>query len=207
MNSARCSSVSWLNRRAALDALGVVAHEPVDARTQEAHALAAVEHQPPADKAQGSPPRNGLGRDVELLGQLFDREHLLAHGVGGQLGGVGQIFHQQAQVMHQIFAGNLAVGGARSSPSRCSSTWSCGSAGRRRRWRSAAQRRRCAPAAVRGSVLVLVIAQLSYPRISVVNMHGPPLLSTSLHPASTWCSLRLIRPRQQWLGLKTSPVN
>ena len=68
--------------RTASDSLVIVLHEAVHAAAQKAHALAAVKHQPPADETQLAPPRNGLRRHVELLGQLFDRQHLLADVVG-----------------------------------------------------------------------------------------------------------------------------
>ena len=165
--------------RAALDALGVVAHEAVDARTQEAHALAAVEHEPAADEAQGPPPRNGLGRDVELPGELFDGEDLLAHGVGRELGGVGQIFDQQAQVVHQIAAGDFALGGAsaRRRWSRCSSTWPRlvvlvdVDAGDESLGGVDAREKLLARERPVGGRAVVV------PRDFVINVHGPPLLS------------------------------
>ena len=96
--------------RTADHALLVVLHEAVDARTQEADSLAAVEHQPAAHQPQLAPTRNRLGRHVELLGQLFHREHLLADVLDLLLGRVGKILDEQMQVVQQILARNLRPG-------------------------------------------------------------------------------------------------
>ncbi len=97
--------------RTAGHALVIVLHEAIDAAAQKAHALAAVEHQPAAHQAQLAPTRNGLRRNVELLGQLFDREHLLADVFGRHVGRVGQVFHEQAQIVQQVVALDFHLGG------------------------------------------------------------------------------------------------
>ena len=94
--------------RTASHALLIRLHEAVDAAPQKADALAAVEHQPPAHQAQLAPTRNGLGRNIELLGQLFDREHLLADVVGRHVGRIRQILDEQPQIVPQIVAGDFA---------------------------------------------------------------------------------------------------
>src|SRR5262249_51346822 len=66
----------------ASDAFLVALHEAVYAAPQEPNALTAVEHEPATDQTQLSPTRNGLGRHIELLSQLFDREDLLPDVVG-----------------------------------------------------------------------------------------------------------------------------
>ena len=96
--------------RTARHALLIVLHEAVDAAPQEADALAAVEHEPAAHQPQLAPPRNRLGRNVELLGQLFDREHLLADVVGRHVGRVRQILDEQPQIVQQVVARDLASG-------------------------------------------------------------------------------------------------
>src|SRR5690606_11140689 len=63
---------------ATFDPFGVVADEPIDAGTEKTDPLAAVEYQSAADEAQLPPPRDGLGRNVELPGQFLDRKDLLA---------------------------------------------------------------------------------------------------------------------------------
>ena len=104
--------------RTASHALLIRLHEPIDAAPQKTHALAAIKHQPPAHEPQLAPTRNGLGRNVELLGQLFDREHLLADVVGCHVGGIRQILDEQPQIVPQIFAGDFARAPAQSADSR-----------------------------------------------------------------------------------------
>ena len=88
--------------RTANDALLVALHEAIDAAAQEADALATVEHQPTAHQAQLAPTRDGLRRNVELLRQLFDRQHLLADVFDVLIGGVRQIFDEQMQIVQQL---------------------------------------------------------------------------------------------------------
>ena len=92
-----------------LDTLGIVLDKPIDAAAEKADPLAAVEHQAAAHEPQGSPARNRLGRDVELLRQFLDREDLLADGISVELDRVGQVFDQQPQIVQQVRAGNLTV--------------------------------------------------------------------------------------------------
>ena len=49
-------------------ALLIVLYEPVHAAAQKADSLATIKHQASAHQAQLSPTRNGLRRNVELLG-------------------------------------------------------------------------------------------------------------------------------------------
>ena len=77
---------------------------------KKADPLAAVEHEPPADQPLLPPARNRLGRDVELLGQLLDRQHLLAGRFGRHVGRVRQVLDEQPQIVAGLFAGQLQVG-------------------------------------------------------------------------------------------------
>ena len=97
---------------AALNAALVRADEAVDAAPQEADTLAPVEKQLAADEARLAPAGDCLGRDVELLGQIVDGQHLLADGVGRQVDRVAEVLDQQPQVVDQVGAGRLRALGA-----------------------------------------------------------------------------------------------
>ena len=96
--------------RAAAHPLLVVLDEAIHRALQEADPLAAVHHEPPADQPLAPPAGNGLGRDVELLGQLLDRQHPLARRLGRHAGRIGNVLDEQPQVVAGLLAGQLQVG-------------------------------------------------------------------------------------------------
>mmetsp|Transcript_81128 Transcript_81128/g.164311 ORF Transcript_81128/g.164311 Transcript_81128/m.164311 type:complete len:268 (-) Transcript_81128:96-899(-) len=87
-----------------LDTIGVVLHEAFDATTQEAHSLTPLEEEFATDQALLSPSRDRLGRNVEPIAQLLNREDFFRNGIHGNVGGIGKIFHHQTKV----FGGRLA---------------------------------------------------------------------------------------------------
>ena len=96
--------------RAAADPLLVPLDEPVHRTLQEADPLAAVEHEPPADQPLPPPAGNGLGGDVELLGQLLDRQHPLARRLGRHVGRIRHVLDEQPQVVRGLLAASFRSG-------------------------------------------------------------------------------------------------
>ncbi len=115
-----------------------------------------------------------------MPGQLFDGEDLFAHGVGREFGGVGQIFDEQSQIVNQVEAANLAgCGESRLFLAREMFENLAGlivlldvDAGDEPLGGVDARQELLAR---RGGVIV---AQLAHPGIAIINVHGPPLLST-----------------------------
>ena len=162
-------------------------------------ALAAVEHQPAAHQSQLAPTRDGLGRDVELAGQFFDREDLLAHGVGRQFGGVGQIFHQQAEIVDQIATGDLAAESAGAvvgagqmleAPGRLIGLADVDAGDQPLGGVDALQQ------LLASRLLALAIADFADAAGFYSRYAWYTFFSVIPQTASTWCSLRFLRPRR-----------
>ena len=61
-----------------LDSERIVAHETLDGTGEKTNPSAAPDEVPFSDQAMVPPPRDGLGRNIELAGQILDRQHLIS---------------------------------------------------------------------------------------------------------------------------------
>ena len=105
------SSVSCENRLPFLDAVLVGRQERIDQRGQKADLPPAVEQDRQADQAPLAPAVDRLGRDVQLLADLFQRQHRLGHVLNGQgRHRVGQFRQEQTQIVNDVAADDQQVG-------------------------------------------------------------------------------------------------
>ena len=160
--------------RAAMHPLLVVLDETIDGALQEADPLAAVDHEPPADQAVAPPAGNGLGRDVELLGQRFHRQHPLARRVGRHAGRIGNVLDEQPQVVAGLLPGKFQIGVGLGPEVGDPVADVLVGVGPRRVQLSPAASRPASPArsSSRGRESHLLIAKLPDGRIQIVGMHG-----------------------------------
>jgi len=94
---------------AALDVAGMPRHKPLHRRFEEADPLAVPEHEAAAHQPAVPPPIDRLCRDLETLADVFDGQNLLGQALGLDVGAVGEILDEEAQIMRGIFAGDQQI--------------------------------------------------------------------------------------------------